>query len=203
MTFEPTLVAKVIEVDRSLRAAEIGHAFGGAIALAYCAQPRATKDIDINVAVEPSQIDEVLDALPPGVEREGIDRQVVERDGQVRLWWGSVPIDVFFGFHPFHQQLAAHARVVPFANTEIPVIDGADLVVCKAMFDRSKDWVDIEAIARDGRADLDHARGWLAELLGADAPQLTRLDDITASRDLAEDSGPKPDRPHPGPGLGL
>lgn len=64
MSLEPTLVAKVIEVDRALRVAGIGHAFGGAIALAYCAQPRATKDIDINVAVEPSQFDELLDALP-------------------------------------------------------------------------------------------------------------------------------------------
>lgn len=51
MSLEPSLVAKVIEVDRSLRAAGIGHAFGGAIALAYCAQPRATKDIDINAVV--------------------------------------------------------------------------------------------------------------------------------------------------------
>ena len=80
MSFEPTLVAKVIEVDRSLDAAGIAHAFGGAIALAYCAKPRGTKDIDINVAVEPSHLDTVIAARHitgpeplPAPERPGPD----------------------------------------------------------------------------------------------------------------------------------
>jgi hypothetical protein len=68
---------------------------------------------------------------------------------------------MFFGFHLFHRQLAANARLVPFADTQIPVIDGADLVVCKATFDRPKDWVDIDSIARNGRTDFDHALEWL------------------------------------------
>lgn len=182
-----SLVDKIIELDRALEAAAVTHAFGGAIALAYCSRPRATKDIDLNVAVGPAELSRVLDALPAGVDRTGADAQLVERDGQMRVWWDAVPVDVFFGFHPFHDQLAANARRVAFADTDIPVIDGADLVVCKAMFNRSKDWVDIEAIASDGRADLDHARRWLTELIGPETPQLAQLDKIiieaTTSRD--------------------
>lgn len=180
MSWEPTLTAKLIAIDRALDGAGIGHAFGGAIALAYCSEPRATKDIDINIAVDPSESGRVLDALV-GVERTGAEERVAERDGQLRVWWDGTAIDLFFGFHDFHHQLAGNARRVPFADTEIPVIDGADLVVCKAMFNRSKDWLDIDAIATDGRADLNRARRWLGELIGADAPQLARLDAVIAA----------------------
>ena len=182
------LSAQVIEVDRALDAAGIGHAFGGALALAYCAEPRATDDIDINISLEPAETDRVLAALPSGIELSGKEREVAERDGQLRVWWGDTAIDLFFGFHEFHHQLAANARRVPFADTSIPVIDGADLVVCKAMFDRSKDWTDIENIVRDARSDLAHARRWIEDLLGANAPQLHRLDQIVAAHQADVDA---------------
>lgn len=109
MSWEPTLTAKLIAIDRALGEAAIGHAFGGAIALAYCGEPRATKDIDINIALEPSETARVLDALP-GVERTGDEERLAERDGQLRVWWDGTAIDLFFGFHDFHHQLAgAHA----------------------------------------------------------------------------------------------
>lgn len=111
----------------------------------------------------------MLAALPSGIELAGKEREVAERDGQLRVWWGDTAIDLFLGFHEFHHQLAANARRVPFADTSIPVIVGADLVVCKSMFDRSKDWTDIENIVSDARSDLAHA------------PQLHRLDQIIAA----------------------
>ena len=129
MTDELSLVGKVIALHRAFDDAGVAHAFGGAIALAYYAEPRATKDIDVNVAVEPFETDRLLAALPAGVERIGDERENAERDGQLRLWWGATPLDLFLGFHEFHRQLAENARLVPFADTSIPVIDGADLVV--------------------------------------------------------------------------
>jgi len=87
------------------------------------------------------------------------------------------------------------------------VIDGADLVVCKAMFDRSKDWADIEAIAVDGRTDLGRARSWIYDLVGPDALQLERLDSVIKERSASRASpsiGPPPlTRPSGDPGLGL
>jgi hypothetical protein len=121
VSWEPTLTEKLIEVDRSLDAAGIGHAFGGAIALAYCSEPRATKDIDVNLAVGPAEAARVLDALEE-IARTGDEQALADRDGQLRVWWGHVPIDLFFGFHDFHRQLVANARRVPFADTTIPVI---------------------------------------------------------------------------------
>lgn len=46
-----SFVDKVLLVDEALAAAAVEHAFGGATALAYAfASPRATDDIDVNIA---------------------------------------------------------------------------------------------------------------------------------------------------------
>jgi hypothetical protein len=44
-----SLPEKVVAIDRALD--DVPHAFGGALALAYYAEPRATVDIDLNVFV--------------------------------------------------------------------------------------------------------------------------------------------------------
>ena len=141
---------QLVALHRALDEAQIPHAFGGALALAYCARPRSTDDIDVNVAVAPAELDRVLAALPAGVELTGKETTLAASDGQLRLWWGRTAIDIFFVQHPFHDDIARHARIVPFADIEIPVISGEHLVVCKAMFDRTKDWQDIDAIAHAG-----------------------------------------------------
>ena len=51
-----TLVDKIVALHESLDAAEIPHAFGGALALAWCTQrARGTIDIDVNVFVDRSR----------------------------------------------------------------------------------------------------------------------------------------------------
>ena len=44
-----SLSEKVLLIEEGLRQRRIPHAFGGALALAYYATPRATIDIDVNV----------------------------------------------------------------------------------------------------------------------------------------------------------
>ena len=44
-----TLAQRIVALDRALAA--IPHAFGGALALAYYAEPRTTIDIDLNLFV--------------------------------------------------------------------------------------------------------------------------------------------------------
>lgn len=156
--------------------AEIPHAFGGAIALAYCTNdPRGTRDLDINIFLKAEKAEKVLRALPTGVavSRDEIER--VEREGQVRLWWDETPVDLFFNNLPFHETVAKGAVQVPLEGREIPVLGGASLIVFKAMFDRSKDWVDIEAIIDWDRAPAEHAATSLAALLGDEDPISQRL----------------------------
>jgi Nucleotidyl transferase AbiEii toxin, Type IV TA system len=174
---------KILAVHQSLAQAKIAHAFGGALALAYYAEPRATIDIDINVFVAPAAHATVDAALTPlGVDPT--DPIVAERDGQCRSWWGSTPIDLFFAYDDIHRAMRRAARTVPFGEGHLPVLAPEHLVVCKATFDRPKDWLDIEQVLVCV-PDLDTAeiRGWLDRIVGPQDPRRKRFDQTAALLD--------------------
>jgi hypothetical protein len=187
-----TLADKLIEIDRALDDAAIPHAFGGAIALAYCTgDPRGTVDIDLNVFVESTEARRVLAALPPGVTSGGDDVAAAGRHGQVRILWATTPLDLFFNYHPFHSDVARRARRVPFIDTMIPVISCEDLVVFKAFFARTQDWADIEAMVATDAIDNGAACERVAGLLGVDHPSYVRLVD-TVQSPVAQGQSPPP-----------
>ena len=165
-----SLVEQVRALAESLEASGLPWAIGGALALAYAtSEPRGTRDIDINVFVPAERCDEVFAALPDGVRYGEEDRAAVEHDDQVRLWWDDTPVDLFFAAAPFHVDVGTRCREVPFAGTTIRVLSAEDLAVFKAMFDRSKDWVDIESMVDCGALDVEVAAERLHQLLGDDA----------------------------------
>lgn len=171
-----TLVDRLLAVHDALSKAELPHAFGGAIALAYCTEePRGTRDIDVNVFAVPGRAAEVLGSLPDSVAVSPADIEAAERDGQVRIWWEDTPIDLFLDIHQFHAEVAAGVRQMPFAGISIPVLGCTALVVFKALFDRTKDWADIEAVLKAGAADLTEAQAWVERVLGPDDPIVRRL----------------------------
>lgn len=169
------LVEKVRAVDRAL--AEIPHAFGGALSLAYYAEPRATVDIDVNVFVSTDRVDTVLGPLRAlGVKAGPEDVDRIRADGQTRIWWDGTPIDLFFAYDPFHDAARGAARRVPFGDTSIPILSAEHLMVCKAIFDRSKDWVDLEAIVHTGRSiDVAEVLRWVGRIAGDDDPRYERI----------------------------
>lgn len=170
------LAQRLLAVHHALDAADVPHAFGGAIALAYCTEePRGTRDVDVNVFVEAERAAVVLAALPPGTTVTPADVAAAERDAQVRVWWEDTPLDVFFDVHEFHREVAAAVRTVPFAGDVIPVLDCLALVVFKALFNRTKDWADIEAMSEAGTFDTAEALAWLVRLGGAGHPAVNRL----------------------------
>jgi hypothetical protein len=171
-----SLADRLLAVHDALSDAGFAHAFGGAIALAYCTEePRGTRDLDVNVFAEPSRAGEVLAALPAGVAITSADVRAAERDGQVRVWWEDTPLDLFLDVHRFHRDVAAGVRMVPFVEREIPVLGCTSLVVFKALFGRTRDWADVEAVADAGSADLTEANAWVRRVLGADDPISRRL----------------------------
>jgi len=179
---EPPLPDKVIAIDEALAEAKIPHAIGGALALAYYAEPRATIDVDVNVFVGTDRRREVIEALGGvGVATRDLDDAALERDGQCRLWWGAHAVDLFFAYDPFHKEMRKEARRAPFGDTTIPILAPEHLAVCKAMFDRPKDWLDIEQmlIAVD-ELDVDGIEGWLERMVGRDDPRLERLAELRA-----------------------
>jgi hypothetical protein len=185
----PSLPEKVVAIHESLAEARVPHAIGGALALAYYAEPRATIDVDVNVFVPTERWPDVRDALSPlGIDVD-LDVAELERDGQARLWWDRNPVDLFFSYDPFHEEMKRRARRVPFAGATIPILAPEHLAVCKAMFDRTKDWLDIEQIlVATSPLDVEEIRSWLQRLVGDDNQRLEKLREIEASLSLAESS---------------
>jgi Nucleotidyl transferase AbiEii toxin, Type IV TA system len=177
----PSLAEKVVAIDTALTAAKVPHAVGGALALAYYAEPRATIDVDLNVFVPTTRWPAIRDALSPlgvGVE---VDVDALERDGQVRLWWDRNPVDLFFSYDPFHDEMQRSTRRVPFAETTIPILAPEHLAVCKAMFNRPKDWLDIEQIlVAANPLDLPEIEAWLESMVGESDERLAHLREIVA-----------------------
>ena len=177
-----TVPEVVLAVSRALDAQSIPHAFGGAIALAYAVpEPRGTIDVDVNVFVDAGEARMGFEALPTGVAWSDADVDRAERDGQVRVWWDAVPLDLFFDYHPFHREAAAGAVSVPFVDRTIRILAPDHLAVFKAFFDRTKDWADLEAMAEEGSFDAAAVADWLERLLGADDPRLERLRRVVAT----------------------
>jgi hypothetical protein len=175
------LVEKLFAIHDALEASSLPHAFGGAISLAYCVEePRGTRDLDVNVFCNASDAARVLGALPDGVRVAGADVAKVERDGQTRLFWDGVPVDVFLNNLPLHEEVAGGVGWVPLEGRQIPVLDCSSLVVFKAMFNRTKDWADIEAIAIATPEDIESAARTIAGLVGEEDPAVARLEALSA-----------------------
>lgn len=175
----PTLVEKVLALHEALGGARIPHAIGGALALAYYAEPRTTIDVDLNVFVPAQDWPTVQSALEPLGVAVATDVAALERDGQVRLWWDRNPVDLFFSYDPFHEEMRHNVRQVPFAGQSVPILAPEHLAVCKAVFDRPKDWIDIEQmIVAADPFDLPEVETWLEAMVGERDPRLARLREI-------------------------
>jgi len=179
---EPSLPDKLVAIHDGLRGARIGHAFGGALALAYYAEPRATIDIDLNVFLAPERHGNVHAALRPLGVADAVDEAVLVRDGQCRWWWGRTPVDLFFAYDELHDAMRREVRSVPFGEATIPILAPEHLTVCKAVFDRPKDWLDIEQILVC-EADLDVAEvsRWLARIAGTANARTERFGELAAA----------------------
>lgn len=170
------LVEKLFTIHDALTEAGLAHAFGGAIALAYCVEePRGTRDLDVNIFIDSSKAESVLAALPGDIRVRKKDIAKVKRDGQARLDWDGTPIDVFLNNIPLHETVAASIVWVQLEGRDVPVLDCASLTIFKAFFDRTKDWADIEAIATATPEDIESAAEIISDLAGKEDPAVGKL----------------------------
>ena len=179
-----SLAEKVVALHRALDQAELPHAFGGALALAWCTQqPRGTADIDVNVFVPTTKVAQVRAALPDEVAWTATDTRALKRDGQTRLYWDTTPVDVFLNTSDFHESAVPRVSLEPFAGEMLPFLSCFDLAVFKAFFDRRRDWADLEDMLVAGSVDVDAVAATLATYLGPDDARITKL------QALAQESG--------------
>lgn len=170
------LPEKIIAIHEHLAAAGLPHAFGGALALAWCTgRARGTIDIDVNVFVDVDQAEAVLAALPHDVQRPARLLAALRREGQVRLWWEHTPVDVFLDSTEFHRAVAGRVRWEVFLGRKIPFLGCHDLAVFKAFFNRTKDWADLEEMVAARTIEPAAVAAVLIDMLGADDERVTRL----------------------------
>ena len=86
MTAAPSLADKIVAIHQALDDAYLSHAFGGALALAWCTQrARGTIDIDVNVFVPAERTGELLTALPTEISATDAAVAQLHADGQTIL----------------------------------------------------------------------------------------------------------------------
>jgi hypothetical protein len=183
-----TLVDKLFAVHDSLTDAGLAHAFGGAIALAFCTkEPRGTRDLDVNIFAAQTEAESALEALPDQVRVTPEDVRATLRDGQRRLWWGETPVDVFLNTHAVHEKVERGVVWVPLSGRQVPIVDCASLAVFKALLGRTKDWADLEGVAEAAPRDIEAAATTTAELVGADDPAVGRLESLLRPEAAGDD----------------
>lgn len=168
---------KVLALRDALERHQIPYAFGGAIALFYYRDPRSTIDIDLNIFLPPRRHAEVVQVLatlyPIEAEKVGAD---VAAAGQARSTWDATYLDLFFADIDFHDAMAKRVRRQPFLGGEINILSPEDLLVCKMLFDRPKDWVDVDAVvqALGERLDRSYVESALALFVESTDPRFAR-----------------------------
>ena len=155
----------------------ITYALGGALALGAHGVPRMTFDVDINVGLASDAF--LSDELAATLAREcGLTfddpiaqvRRVAHDAGFVRGNVGPIKVDLFFPAVEYLEGVMSRRTELPLLGQEVPVVGLNDLVVMKTVFGRSKDFADIEALARHGREPIDPAfvRKHVREILHPD-----------------------------------
>lgn len=173
------LIARIIALHQALQTAQLPHAFGGALALAWCTErARGTIDIDINIFIPAAYFTAALDSLPDGIRVAKKDRDTLKNDGQVRLWWQKTPVDIFLNTTSLHESMVDRIRWETLANHTLPFLSCQDLAIFKAFFNRTKDWADLEAMYETGTLDVKYVVATLIEYLGTDDERIKKLEDL-------------------------
>lgn len=167
------LVEWIVAVHHCLEEADLGHAFGGALALGYVADPRGTVDVDVNVFVPRTELDRVAAALADlGLRQEEAGQAAPIAGVRFVHAVDPFPVDVFLSLDESYARVERRVVRHPFGRGEdvLPFLSPEDLCVFKLSFGRPKDWADLHAIAASG-FDLDTA--YIEEqLLGLRGPTM-------------------------------
>ncbi|MDA8184376.1 MAG: hypothetical protein M0035_08150 [Actinomycetota bacterium] len=153
------IVDLVVEVHNALDELGMSHAFGGALALAYHAEPRGTDDIDVNVFLPFSERVQFVEAFAAtGFSPEG-DPEAGPPFGGIRLRRSEdpSPLAVFLSLdESVYGEIESRVLRFPFGadGTSLPFLSAEDLAVLKLSFNRDQDWVDLRRLVEQ-RGDLD------------------------------------------------
>ncbi len=195
---DPTTIpaGQLIAIVEMLEREAIPYAVGGAVALGYWSQGRGTEDLDFNIFLPASRAPEIFGLLAGlGVTIPEDAMSVVTREDQVRTKWGVVFVDLFFAYDEVHEECQRRAARTEFGEaplfTTMWVLSAEHCVFFKVLFNRKKDWLDIERVLRFAPAEFDfeYTSRWLERALGAEDRALARFRELWA--EVSADNSPR------------
>jgi hypothetical protein len=177
-----SLVDAVASIIDHLERAGIDYAIGGAVSYSAWAEPRATRDIDLNIWVTADRLDRAFDVLTAaGVE---LDRAAARKDAEDRGMFvgraGEYRVDVFVPSVAFYAEALRRRRRVRLAHRDTWVLSAETLAVFKMLFFRPKDLVDVQRLLeiQAEHMDCQFVRRSLVEMLGEDDERIRSWDQI-------------------------
>lgn len=181
-----SLVGIIERLIDALERAQIAYAFGGAIAYSAWAEPRATRDIDLNIWLDLDQFEPaflVLESCGVTLDRVAARRAAEER-GMFVAWHGEYRIDIFVPSVPFYAEALARRQRVRMANRDTWVLSPETLAVFKMLFYRPKDVVDVGRMLDILGTSFDavFVRRWLVDMLGEDEERIATWDRLVRDR---------------------
>ena len=180
-----SLVDAVAALVVALEHSGIDYALGGAVAYSAWAEPRATRDIDVNLWLPPERLDEgfaVLERVGVSLDRDRARAEAAERGMFVgRL--GEYRVDVFVPSVPFYGEALRRRVRTRVAHCDTWVLSADTLVVFKMLFYRPKDLADVGRLLQiqRGRLDAEFVRHWLVNMLGPEDERIETWDQLVSN----------------------
>jgi hypothetical protein len=171
-------------IGLALESAGVEYAIGGALALGIHGALRATRDVDVNVFCEPSQLPAVLTVLSHvgvAVNSETAIREAAS-EGWFTGWLGGVRVDVFVPSIDFSWEAARRRVQRPFAGAQLWFLSAESLCIFKLLFFRTKDLAVLEQLVLTTQLDRAWVKETIASMMGAEDPRVTAWERITAAR---------------------
>jgi hypothetical protein len=148
----------------------LDYALGGAVAYSTWGEPRATRDIDLNVWVQDEELEDLfalLESLGATVDREVAAAEVRER-GMFITRLRGYRIDIFTPSVPFYDEALDRRRRTRLLDRDAWVLSPETLAVFKMLFFRPKDLADVGRMMEiQGETfDVGFVRHWLVKMVG-------------------------------------
>lgn len=176
------LLDLVFALIDAFESSSIDYAFGGAIAYSTWGEPRATRDVDLNVWLPPTELArcfDILERLGARLEREQAERDASGR-GMFVARFREIRIDVFVPSIPFYESARKQRRRVSFDGRPTWVLSPETLAVFKLLFHRPKDLADVQRMLELQGSGFDRGfvTGALQEMLNPQDEKLLEWERI-------------------------
>jgi hypothetical protein len=149
--------AVIVELVSAFERAGIDYMVVGGVAVQVWGQPRFTNDVDIAVAVDPRDPDQLVEALKPMIGKMRPDAPEFVRETGILPFTHVSGLDVDLGVseNPYLLNAIARAVEVDVNGKPVKFCTAEDLILHKLIADRDQDRKDLNAIFQRQGLDLD------------------------------------------------